>query len=124
MLMLELLISLSTVYRPNGEVIDQGTPLGYGDYIYGINNRYVAQSFKPKLPILLKVELGLWKQANMPGNFTVSIREKFNGDDFVSKIVSIDEVPYISNGDWVAIDFQDINVTPNKNYYIVFTSDD
>jgi hypothetical protein len=124
MLMLELLIPLSTVYRPNGEVMDKSTPLGYGDYIYGINNRYVAQSFKPKLPILSKVKLGLWKQANMPGNFTVSIREEFKGDDFVSKIVSIDEVPYMINGDWVAIDFQSINVTPNKNYYIVFTSDD
>jgi hypothetical protein len=124
MLMLELLIPLSTVYRPNGEVMDKSTPLGYGDYIYGINNRYVAQSFKPKLPILSKVKLGLWKQANMPGNFTVSIREEFKGDDFVSKIVSIDEVPYMSNSDWVAIDFQDTNVTPNKNNYIVFTSDD
>jgi hypothetical protein len=122
--MLELLIPLSTVYRPNGEVMDKSTPLGYGDYIYGINNRYVAQSFKPKLPILSKVKLGLWKQANMPGNFTVSIREKFKGDDFVSKIVSIDEVPYMSNSDWVAIDFQDTNVTPNKNNYIVFTPDD
>lgn len=106
------------------EVMDQSTPLGTGDYICGMNNNFIAQSFKPTLPVLSRVELGLFKQENITGTFTISIRQKLNGEDLASKTVSIEEVPWLSYGDWVSIDFQDVDVTPNKRYYIVFTSDD
>lgn len=117
---------LSTVgaFEQKDEIVDQSTPLGYDGYLCGINNDFLAQSFKPQLSILSKVELGLWKLENITGNFTISIRQRFNGDNLVSKTVSIDEVPWQSYGDWVTIDFEDITVTPNKRYYIVFTSDD
>jgi hypothetical protein len=123
MLALVLLIPLATAYQPSDEILDQKTPLSDGD-ICGINNEFLAQSFKPKLPVLSRVELGLFRDQNITGNFTVSIRERLNGADLVTKTVSIEEVPWMIYADWVSIDFQDINVTPNKRYYIVFTSDD
>jgi hypothetical protein len=119
-----MLIPILTVYGQREEILDQSTPLGYDGYICGINNDFLAQSFKPKLPVLSKIELGLWKLENITGNFTISIRQRLNGEDLVSTTVSIDEVPWMNYGNWVAIDIKDINVTPNKRYYIVFTSDD
>ena len=124
MLVLALLIPIATAYRPSGEILDQSTPLGYQEYICGVNNNYLAQSFKPTLSSLSKVDLGLFKQANVTGNFMISIRERLNGKDLVSKNVSLDDVPWMIYGGWVSIDLQDITVTPDKRYYIVITSDE
>ena len=118
-----ILLSVSA-FEQKDETLDQSTPLGTDAYLCGINNDFLAQSFKPKLSILSKVELGLWKLENITGDFTISIRQKLNGEDLVSKTVSIEEVPWQSYGDWVTIDFEDITVTPNKRYYIFLTSDD
>jgi hypothetical protein len=118
-----ILLSVSA-FEQKDETLDQSTPLGSDGYICGINNDFLAQSFKPKLSILSKVELGLWKQENITGTFTISIRQKLNGEDLVSKTVSIDEVPWQNYGNWVTIDFEDISVIPDKRYYLFFTSDD
>jgi hypothetical protein len=122
MLVFGLLIPVVTAYRPNGEVMDQSTPLGTDSWICGMNNNYIAQSFKPTLPVLSRIELGLFKEENITGTFTISIRQRLNGEDLVTKNVSMEEVPWLVYGDWVSIDFEDIDVTPNKRYYIVFTS--
>jgi hypothetical protein len=124
MLVILLFLPLASAYRPNEEILDQSTPLGYGEYLCGISNNYLAQAFKPKLPVLSKVELGLFKSDNITGNITISIREKLKGEDLVSKIVSLDEVPWTINAGWVTVDFDDITVTPNHRYYIVLTNDD
>jgi len=124
MLLVLPIFSCVSAFAQQDEILDQSTPLGSGEYLCGMNNNYLAQSFKPKLTTLSKVELGLWKEENITGNFTVSIREKLKGEDLVSKTVSIEDVPWQYFGDWVTIDFNDINVTPNKRYYIIFTSDD
>lgn len=113
-----------SAFEQQDETLDQSTPLGSDGYRCGINNDFLAQSFKPKLSTLSKVELGLWKQENITGNFTISIRQKLNGENLVVKTVSIEEVPWMTYGTWVTIDFDDITVTPNKRYYIFFTSDD
>jgi hypothetical protein len=124
MLVLGLLLPVSAAYVPTEEKLDQSTPLGYGEYICGINNRFLAQSFKPKLLVLSKVELGLFKDENITGNFTISIRQRLNGDDLVSTNVSFEDIPWLNYGNWVTIDFEDIKVTPNARYYIVFSSHD
>jgi hypothetical protein len=119
-----MMLPIFTVCGQKEDVIDQSTPLGYDGYICGIRNDFLAQSFKPKLPILSKIELGLWKLENITGNFTISIRQRIYGRDLISKTISIEDIPWQNYGDWVAFDFEDINVTPDKTYYIVFTSDD
>jgi hypothetical protein len=106
------------------EVIDQSTPFGYDGWACGAWNTYIAQSFKPKLPVLSKVEIGLFKMDNANGNVTVSIRNSLNGEDLTSKTLSIDIIPLPSDADWVEFDFEDIEVTPDNRYYIVFTMND
>ena len=106
------------------EIMDQSTPLGYNGYICGMNNNFLAQSFKPKLPVLTKLELGFFKMENITGNFTISIRTRLNGEDITSKTMSTEDVQYMQYGGWVEIDIEDINVNPDDRYYIIFTSDD
>ncbi len=115
MLVFALLIPLATAYQPSDEVLDQSSPLGG----CVISNTNLAQSFRPKLPTLSKIEVGLYKNENLTGDFTISIQGRLNGGNLASKTLSYDEVSYY--GGWVTIDFQDITVTRNKHYYIVFT---
>ena len=106
------------------EILDQSTPFGYDGFACGAWNTYIAQSFKPKLPILSKVEIGLFKQENAEGTVTVSIRQRLGGEDLVSKTIPVESIPLGSEADWVEFDFDDIEVIPNIKYYIVFTMND
>jgi hypothetical protein len=108
--------------------LDQSSPLGWRQWICGFccTGHISAQAFRPTLSTLTRVELGFWKQVNVTGNFTVSIRKTLNGDDLTAKTLSLDEVPWMNYGDWVSVDFEDITVTPNQRYFIVvhYDSDD
>lgn len=110
--------------QPN-EKLDQSTPLGWKNYICGFRctGGIAAQSFRPKLSTLSRIELGLWKQENITGTFTVSIRKTLNGEDLTEQTVSLEQVPWMNYGDWVSIDVEDIAVTPNTKYLIVVTYD-
>jgi len=99
------------------EAMDQSSQLG----TCGVYNRYLAQSFRPSLDSLSKVEIGLFKNVNASGYVSVSIRQRLYGEDLVTKTISVDRVPTSSSGDWVEFDFNDIEVTPHTSYYIVFT---
>jgi hypothetical protein len=101
----------------NKETLDQSSPFGS----CGTWNTYLAQSFRPKLSILTKVELGLFKQEGAKGEVTVSIRERLKGQDLTKKSISVNNIPLVTDPDWIEFDFDDIQVTPNKKYYIVFT---
>jgi len=107
------------------ETLDQSTPLGWRDYICGFQctGGIAAQSFRPKLSTLSRIELGLWKYENITETFTVSIRKTLNGDDLTEKTVSLDLVPWMKYGNWVSVDIADITVTPNAKYFIVVTYD-
>ncbi len=76
-LFLPIVISVNASFID--EVVDQSTPFGYDGWTCGVWNTYVAQSFKPKLPFLSKVEIGLFKMDNAIGNVTVSIKDNLNG---------------------------------------------
>jgi len=100
--------------------------LGLAHLIYfnGTNDFWwIAQSFKPTLPTLTRVNLRVYQstypQPLMTCDLIVSIREDLNGTD----LVSISKNPNLINcsgpDDWVEFDFQDISVTPENTYYIV-----
>ncbi len=106
------------------EKLDQFAPLG-SEYLFTLwgENTMVAQAFRPKLPTLSRIELGLGRMyENAPGTYTVSIRDCLNGQDLTSKIMFIKDLPF-DMGAWISIDFKDISVTPNKRYFIVVTFD-
>jgi len=117
MLVLGLLIPITTVYGQKEEVIDQSTPMGSCGYY----NTFIAQSFKPTLNSLTKVEIPLFKQDNAVGTVTLSIREKLYGEDLVSQTLSVDEVPLGPDYDWVIFDFGDMEIKPGQKYFMVFT---
>jgi hypothetical protein len=104
----------------NDEIIDQSVPMGS----CGFYNTYVAQSFRPTLNSLTKVEIPLFKLENSFGTVKLSIREELYGDDLTWNVVSVDEIPIQSKYDWVEFNFDDIEVKPGHKYYIVFILND
>ena len=105
------------------ERLDQFSRLGFDSLWLWGENTMTAQAFRPKLPTLSRIELGLTSYSNSAnGTFIVSIRDSLDGQDLTAKNVSMKEVHAHTVG-WVSIDFQDIQVTPNKRYFIVVTYD-
>lgn len=112
-------------YNTNDEIIDQSqTDVGTGCIIW---NHFLAQSFKPSMSPLSKVELLLWWQEPFPNmDIIVSIRENLKGEDLVSTRISGDELdfsPSTNEEGWVTFDIEDFEVEINKKYYIVFCLD-
>jgi hypothetical protein len=91
-------------------------------YSWPINDgKPVAQSFTPDSSILTMIELMIVKIFE-PGDFSVSIREKIDGEDLVKITIQSEEI----NEDlsWKTFDIPDINITPGQEYYIVCSSSD
>ena len=103
----------------NDEIIDQSqTNVGTGCVLW---NHFLAQSFKPSMSPLTKVDLLLWWENPHPNmDIIVSIRESLRGKDLVKTRVSGDELDEYG---WVTFDIEDLEVTINKKYYIVFCLD-
>jgi parallel beta-helix repeat protein len=81
----------------------------------------LAQSFKPTFPMLTKVDLLLRKKMSSNG-ITVSIKESLDGDESLASIQKGNS--QISNyPSWTTFDFDDVDVIPDKTYYIVCTTD-
>ena len=76
----------------------------------------LAQSFKPSMTPLVKVDLyGFDNVSNSP--IDVSIRENLFGDDLTKITVNSDEIP--TDYAWFECDFPDIEVELDKTYFIV-----
>ena len=81
----------------------------------------LAQSFKPTLSTLTKVELLLHYKVSTYG-ITVSIKENLSSNVSLASI-------YIENSQinnypiWTTFDFDDVDVTPEQTYYIVCTTE-
>jgi len=107
--------------RGADEILDQNQTYLYGFMVPVIPDLWGAQSFKPTVMTLTRVELYITKHL-YPSNetvLTVSIRDSLNGSDLTSKeIVAGDYYPK-----WVEFDFQDIEVVPEQTYYIVTKGD-
>jgi hypothetical protein len=104
----------------NEEIIDQSqTDIGTGCIIW---NHFLAQSFKPSMSPLTKVELPLWWGDPKPDvDVIVSIRENLCGNDLVS--AKVDGNEFINEYGWIEFDFEDLEVSTGKTYYIVFHLD-
>ena len=98
------------------EQLDQIQTQGnYYTKIYGSNQG--AQSFKPSLDTLTKVELYVNKVGSPSADLVVSIRSSLSGQDLTAISKSPSQIP--SSPGWVEFDFNDISVTPDSTYYIV-----
>ena len=81
----------------------------------------MAQSFKPTLKILTRVELLLEKRGNPQGNLTISIRENLSGVDLTSCTISNEAIT--EEGAWTEFNFPDIGVIAEHTYFIILNHD-
>lgn len=81
-----------------------------------------AQSFKPTLNVLTRIELIVTHQnnENPTGIVKMSIRDSITGDDLTSFTIDAATVPYSYPSEivWVEFDFPDITVVPEQTYYM------
>jgi hypothetical protein len=84
----------------------------------------MAQSFRPTVETLSKVELALYKLEGATGTYTVSIRDSLYGENLISKSLSVDEIPLSHEASWIEFDIEDIEIIPNKKYFIITTMND
>jgi len=107
-------------YSDRVEVIDQEQVAGYKWSFMGTTSK-IAQSFKPTLDTLTCVDLYL-KRTATTGVVKVSIRENLEyGEDLISFSFDISHVR--TTWEWIKFNFDDINVTPEKIYFIVLYKD-
>ncbi len=97
------------------DIIDQENTdySGYGKSVF--YGQWKAQSFKPSLGIITKVELLIKKVSSYSYNLTVAIRSKLEDDD----ITSITIKPSTVTEEWVTFDFPDCGINESERYYIV-----
>jgi len=84
--------------------------------------QWLAQSFKPTLPILTRIKLYLGQTSEAICDLIVSIREDMDGNDIVSVSISPEEIPEYPDHDWIEFDLPDISVDVGETYYIVARS--
>ena len=109
---------------PNETLVDDNLDQNNSDWRgegYGGPDGYMAQSFKPTLDMLTKVELLVWNQGNPQGHFTVSIRENLPGIDFTKITIGVEDLP--QSAIWTEFDFPDIFIETEQTYYIVCSYD-
>lgn len=111
------------------EVIDQHQDNFYSGQGYSVNvNEYgkahvVAQSFKPSMTPLTKVDLAILTDNYTTQPVVVSIRSDLEGNDLTSITVPPEQIPQ-DNISWCSFDFPDITVVPETTYYIIIRSND
>lgn len=108
------------------DVIDQEQPIWTENEGYGIHNsnEKMAQSLKPTLNTLTRVQLVAGNFGSPSGNLFISIRDSLNGDDLASASISVHNIPPLEQSDWIEFDFSDISVIPEKSYYIIWHADE
>jgi hypothetical protein len=81
----------------------------------------MAQSFKPTVTMVTKVELIIFNRGSPQGNFTVSIRENLSSIDYTSITIPVADIPqgFYPEVIWTEFDFQDVFVETVHTYYIV-----
>jgi len=79
-----------------------------------------AQSFKPTLKILTRVELSLCRTGSPDGDFVVSIHDSLTEESLTSASIYIKDVSICPSLCWFEFDFPDIEITPEQTYYIVY----
>lgn len=101
----------------DGYIVDQSQTLGSGSSRMVIETRQCAQSFKPTVTPLVKVDIKCFK-IDVSDPLVISIRDDLNGEDLTYVSISSGNVGSYPPS-WVEIDFPDIEVVPEQTYYIV-----
>lgn len=78
---------------------------------------WIAQSFKPSMTPLIKIELNIRKPVVIERPFDISIRKDLIGADLTYTSVPSTQIPYYTH--WIEFDFPDIEVEIDKTYYMV-----
>jgi len=81
--------------------------------------QWLAQSFKPSMPTLTRIELKIGRCNNLMGEMVkISLKNNLDEDeDIVNVTWGDDDLP--ASWDWVEWDFEDIAVIPEQEYFIV-----
>ncbi|MCK4364831.1 MAG: hypothetical protein KAW45_02145 [Thermoplasmatales archaeon] len=83
-------------------------------------DQFVAQSFKPSVPRISKVDLKLFKYGGIPDyDLEFSIREQLSGSD----IVKVTKAPSEVIDGWNEFEFTDFEVEVDRTYYLVCEGD-
>ena len=102
---------------PNDGLDQQQTQENHAEYIY--NQRYIAQSFKPSLGNLTRIQLCLSKRGDISTNITISIREaSLTGPDLINKSIPPSNIP--SEKQWVQINFTNITLEISESHQIAY----
>jgi hypothetical protein len=101
------------------DTIDQNQTEHCGNGIAIYNETMYAQSFKPSLGLLSRVQLFLFRGGNPSDDIkiTVSIKQSLFRMDLVYASVNGSQIS--EQGDWVEFNFSYISVIPGNTYYIV-----
>lgn len=81
----------------------------------------LAQSFKPTVNVLTRINLFGFRNESSTNNLKVSIRSVLDGQDLVSVIVDNSDID-LFYPDWFEVDFPNITVVPESTYFIVWTT--
>ncbi len=116
--------SVSSTCSDGDDELDQQQTNAYSFCGVCCPGQMFAQSFKPTLEILTRVELRMAGWSDFHG-VKVSIRSELEGEDLTSYYLPppIHAVPQ-TGGEWFEFDFSDILVQPEETYYIVWDPDD
>jgi hypothetical protein len=111
-------------FLPPDDQLDQFQSDRNTAYTIGSNTeRMGAQSFKPTLNMLTRVQIIIIKRENVSGGYVVSIRSSLDGIDLTSISVDPSIIPEPPVYSWIEFDFPDISVLPESTYYIVSKSE-
>jgi hypothetical protein len=98
--------------------LDQYQDISDGSFATLSEHPNWAQSFKPSLNVLTRVELWCSGTVGVTGNFVVSIRDDLYGED-----LRMTSKHFEGGWSWREFDFQDLQVVPGKDYFIVIGCD-
>jgi len=97
-------------------VIDQKQE-NYSTESFIHSHNWYAQSFKPSMTPLTKIDIMINKQVLIENPLELSIRSDLTGSELTYIPLTSDQIPYYTN--WIEFDFPDIEVEPEETYYIV-----
>ena len=78
----------------------------------------LAQEFKPNKNLLTRIHLLLYKTGNPQQNLTIAIRKDLNETDLINLSMQPTDIP--DSRTWVELDFEDLSVTVDETYYIIW----
>jgi len=99
--------------------LDQQQP-DFNRFTFVIALAHRAQSFKPQMEVLTRVELYMYKYGNINSDIVVSIRNNLYGNDLTVCSKSAYQIP--TEATWIEFDFNDLTVNLGDTYYIVCTT--